>query len=171
MKRILFTLILIFSIAIFGADYEKAIEKDRKETIKLLENLSKTKNSQQTIIASVFTADEMLKNLKKYNRRFDINAVVLVYPDMNILNKNLKTLSKSFKNIVIFSIANDTNDKYLKNRTTKKLKDLKMINKIKEVGNITVIESKIDKKDLPLIIPESLKVVKTNKIMSKYILN
>lgn len=94
MKRIVFTLILIFSIAIFGADYQKAIEKDRKETIKLLENLSKMKHSEQTIIASVFTADEMLKNLKKYNRRFDVNAVVLVYPDMNILNKKLKNAIK-----------------------------------------------------------------------------
>lgn len=80
-------------------------------------------------------------------------------------------LSKSFKNIVIYSIANDSNDKYLKNRTTKKLKNLKMIDRIRETGNITIIESKIDKEDLPLIVPESLKILKTNKIMTKYILN
>lgn len=159
MKKILllFTLFSIFSFS----NYELE-NKILKEKLDIVQNF-KNGNS---VVADVFSADTHIDFLtsKKDN---NLGELLLILPNVELLNKKLDKLSKQTKNTYIFLYANPTDKKYLSNRTYATFEKLNLDKEIKKYPNIYVF--KISNKSEDTILEDTFKGLETRYIFKEVV--
>ncbi|VWL85007.1 hypothetical protein [Oceanivirga miroungae] len=134
LKRVLVIVLILLSNLVFSQDFGKEIIK-RQEIIKKAfdENLF---YDEGVVYADVLEADYFLEILNDSKLNLKGNVGVLVFPDLDKLDKYLISASKKLKGIKIYLLDKKTNAYKMENRSFEELKNK---NKYIEISNIKFI--------------------------------
>ncbi|WP_064609254.1 hypothetical protein [Streptobacillus moniliformis] len=154
-KYIFLTLVIIGNIVFSQSSdyYNKIISQQISVITGLKEIYSKKTNF--NILANVISADEILRQIPKYEDK-KINNLQLYFPDLDYLDKYIENVSKRVGNVNIYLFNFQTDDKYMKNRDYITYKSKSIDKKIEKLENVKVFKVKIIDKDLTEIFLESL---------------
>ncbi|WP_064581400.1 hypothetical protein [Streptobacillus moniliformis] len=169
-SNFIWILILIIGINTFSEnkDYYDKIINQRLSVITGMKELY-SKKTNFDILANVISADEILRQIPKYEDK-KINNLHLYFPDLDYLDKYIEDVSKRAKNISIYLFDLKTDDKYMKNRDYITYELKKINKKIDKLDNVKIFKIKISEKDLSEIFLESLTEENVNiDYFNKYI--
>lgn len=128
MKKVL-TLLCMLSFITYSVDsLENRIFNQRISTrlgvSKMITEIgNKTSAIKGIIIGDLFSADEIVKKFNETGIKIT-NDLILILPDVNILNTDLTKFSKTSNNIIIYLANDDYGISYFNDRTLKKMKEL-----------------------------------------------
>ncbi len=172
MKKIIniFIIILIMGINTFSrnTNYYDLIINQRLSVITGMKELY-SKKSNFDILANVISADEILRQIPKYEEK-KIKELHLYFPDVDYLEKYIEDVSKKVDNIYIYLFNFKTDDKYMKNRDyiTYEMKNINK--KVEKLNNVKILKVSLTGKDLSEIFLESLTEENVDeKYFNKYI--
>ncbi len=168
--KLIYFLIFILGNLIFSQniDYYDKIINQRLSVITGMKELY-SKKSNFDILANVISADEILRQIPKYEEK-KIKELHLYFPDVDYLEKYIEDVSKKVDNIHIYLFNFKTDDKYMKNRDyiTYEMKNINK--KVEKLNNVKILKVSLTGKDLSEIFLESLTEENVDeKYFNKYI--
>ena len=108
----------------------------KKQELSVKEGVPKLPNKSPVIIADMFSADQLLKELSRNNKK--VENLYLVFPDVKILDDYINRVVEKADNVVIYLLGKETTNEYFVNRgiMSKQIESLK--NKLKNLNNINI---------------------------------
>ena len=131
LKIFLFLCLVVQSVVVANIN-----DDIRKQELSVKEGVPKLPDKSPVIIADMFSADQLLKELSRSNKK--VENLYLIFPDVKILDDYINRVVEKADNIVIFLLANETKNEYFVNRgiMSKQIESLK--NKLENSNNIKI---------------------------------
>lgn len=131
LKIFLFLCLVVQSVVVANIN-----DDIRKQELSVKEGVPKLPNKSPVIIADMFSADQMLKELSRNNKK--VENLYLVFPDVKILDDYINRVVEKADNIVIFLLANETKNEYFVNRGIMSKQIESLSDKLKNLNNIKI---------------------------------
>ncbi len=114
MKKIMVLLLTFLSINLFAVTNKQINERIKAENIKIKEVVNNNR-FYGSLAANFMTADNFIKEAVKSNKKYGV--LVLVYPDINLIEKYSEKLSEISKLVLIVLWDEEAENQNLKNRS------------------------------------------------------
>lgn len=131
-----FKIFLFLCVVVQSVVLANITDDIRKQELSVKEGVPKLPNKSPIIIADMFSADQMLKELSRNNKK--VENLYLVFPDVKILDDYINRVVEKADNIVVYLLGKETTNEYFVNRgiTSKQIESLK--NKLENLNNIKI---------------------------------
>ncbi len=168
--KFIYFLIFILGNLIFSqnTDYYDLIINQRLSVITGMKELY-SKKSNFDILANVISADEILRQIPKYEDK-KIKNLHLYFPDVDYLEKYIEEVSKRVDNVNIYLLKEKIEERHMRNRDyiTYEMKNINK--KVEKLNNVKILKVSLMGKDLSEIFLESLTEENVDeKYFNKYI--
>ena len=154
LKIFLFLCVVIQGVVLANV-YDNIDKNIEKQKFSVKEGVPELPNKSPFIMADMFSADQMLEELRWGNKQ--VTELWLVLPDVGALDKNISGVSEKVDKLVIFLLEKEAKNKYFVNRgiMSSQIENLK--DKLKNLNNVEIYLINPTEEDLELFLEATFK--------------
>lgn len=152
---VLYTIIfLLFSSKSFSGIIEEQVNSERINTA-YCKNIYLPNQKIDAIVSDFYDADYSLDCFSNIKNKV-YKDMVLVFPDVNKIEKNFKGIINTADNIYIFLLDKKTSNIYYNSRSIEDLKQTKIYDDLKKLEHVKIFEVNVESSELNNIFLKSV---------------